>query len=51
MMNRHTAKKVFGTLLAAVTLTMVTSVAPASAAEPPQRTAPSLRWDTGWDIP
>jgi hypothetical protein len=51
MMNRQTAKKVLGTLLAAVTLTMVTSVAPASAAEPPQRVGSTLRIDTGWDIP
>ena len=51
MMNRSTAKKVFGTLAAAVTLTMVTSVAPASAAEPPPRTGSTMRVDTGWDIP
>jgi poly-D-alanine transfer protein DltD len=32
MMNNPTAKKFFGAILAAITLTMVTSVAPASAA-------------------
>jgi hypothetical protein len=53
MMNRATAKKVFGTVVAAVTLTMVTSVAPASAAETPQRYGgvSTQRVDTGWDIP
>ena len=54
MMNRATAKKVFGTIVAALTLTMVTSVAPASAAETPQRgggAVSTMRADTGWDIP
>jgi hypothetical protein len=52
MMNRHTAKKVLGTLVAAVTLTMVTSVAPASAADTGRTGGmQSQRMDTGWDIP
>ena len=54
MMNRATAKKVFGTIVAVVTLTMVTSVAQASAAENDRRgggSASMMRWDTGWDIP
>ena len=53
MMNRATAKKVFGTVVAALTLTMVTSVAPASAAETQRGggAASTMRSDTGWDIP
>ena len=51
-MNRATAKKVLGTIVAAVTLTMVTSVAPASAAQAPRTGgASATRMDTGWDIP
>ena len=54
-MNPRTAKKVFGTIVAAVTLTMVTSVSPASAADsgkaPRGGTQIQLRGDTGWDIP
>jgi hypothetical protein len=52
-MNRRTAKKVLGALVATVTLTMVTSVAPASAAEQSKvRGGVSMqRADTGWDIP
>lgn len=54
MMNRATAKKLFGTIVAAVTLTMVTSVAPASAAENQRGGGggvSTMRMDTGWDIP
>ncbi|WP_148573435.1 hypothetical protein [Nocardioides caldifontis] len=58
-MKNHTAKKLFGALLAAVTLTMVTSVAPASAAttigdgttlksDTSGSTAQVQRKDTGW---
>ena len=54
MMNRTTAKKVLGTIVAALTLTMVTSVAPASAAKGDAHkgggTVTQQR-DTGWDIP
>jgi hypothetical protein len=51
-MNRATAKKVLGTIVAAVTLTMVTSVAPASAADTQRHGGASTqRSDTGWDIP
>ena len=59
MMNNPTAKKWFGAILAAVTLTMVTSVAPASAASTDGTTLKSdtsskvqlQRRDTGWNIP
>jgi hypothetical protein len=54
MMKPSTAKKVFGTIVAAVTLTMVTSVAPASAAHSKdgQRGGFQVQGrDTGWDIP
>lgn len=54
MLNSSTAKKVFGTLVAAVTLTMVTSVAPASAAKsdsPSSGGVTMQKKDTGWDIP
>ncbi len=55
MMNARRAKKVLGAVVAAVTLTMVTSVAPASAAQPTQSQSHGghsmLRGDTGWDIP
>jgi hypothetical protein len=52
-MKSPRAKKVFGAVLAAVTLTMVTSVAPASAAEGHGRNGgvSTMRVDTGWDIP
>jgi hypothetical protein len=53
MMNSSTAKKVFGTIVAAVTLTMVTSVAPASAvsSDNGDRGSRTLLRDTGWDKP
>jgi hypothetical protein len=53
MMNSSTAKKVFGTIVAAVTLTMVTSVAPASAvsSDNGDRGGRTLLRDTGWDKP
>ncbi len=53
MMNSSTAKKVFGTIVAAVTLTMVTSVAPASAAssDSGDRGGRTVLRDTGWDKP
>jgi hypothetical protein len=53
MMKSRTAK-VFGTIVAAVTLTMVTSVAPASAAKSDGKGgggATVMKRDTGWDIP
>ena len=51
MMRTPTAKKVLGTIVAAVTLTMVTSVAPASAAQTKdgERTIRMTLKDTGWD--
>ena len=50
MMNSPTAKKVIGAIVAAVTLTMVTSVAPASAAQKDSdRSASIMKKDTGWD--
>ena len=54
MMNTPTAKKWFGAVLAAVTLTMVTSVAPASAAKGDNQGGGGVstqKKDTGWDIP
>jgi hypothetical protein len=58
MMKNDTAKKWFGAVLAAVTLTMVTSVAPASAAsfsdgsslksDTSSTTVQTQRKDTGW---
>lgn len=54
MMKPSTAKKVLGTIVAAVTLTMVTSVAPASAAKGDGQGGGSVsvqKRDTGWDIP
>ena len=53
MMNSSTAKKVFGTIVAAVTLTMVTSVAPASAvsSDNGDRGGRTMLRDTGWDKP
>ena len=61
MMNNPTAKKWFGAILAAVTLTMVTSVAPASAAttssdgttlkSDTSSKVQLQRRDTGWNIP
>ena len=52
-MKTRTAKKVFGTVVAAVTLTMVTSVSPASAADNGKSRGGTLisQRDTGWDIP
>ena len=52
-MKPSTAKKVLGTLVAAVTLTMVTSVAPASAdsADDVTSSARQMMRDTGWDKP
>lgn len=51
-MNSRTAKRVFGAVVAAVTLTMVTSVAPASAAPSNDGQRVQMhRGDTGWDIP
>jgi hypothetical protein len=56
-MKSPTAKRMFGALVAAVTLTMVTSVAPASAGEKQNRGGngnggiSQMRGDTGWDIP
>ena len=51
MMNSPTAKKVLGAIVAAVTLTMVTSVAPASAAQAKDsdRSVSIMKKDTGWD--
>jgi len=53
MMNSRTAKQVLGAIVAAVTLTMVTSVAPASAADTTSSggTVSVTRGDTGWDMP
>ncbi len=58
MMNTPTAKKWFGAVLAAVTLTMVTSVAPASAAPKSTSTTDGStskvvvqKKDSGWNIP
>lgn len=52
MMNPRTAKRVLGAIVAAVTLTMVTSVAPASAADTTRSGGTvTLMRDTGWDIP
>ena len=52
-MKSPTAKKVFGTIVAALTLTMVTSVSPASAAKSSDgdRGGKILMRDTGWDKP
>ena len=49
-MRSRTARKWFGAVVAALTLTMVTSVAPASAAPNGDRVQVQ-RKDTGWDIP
>ncbi len=51
-MSTRTATKWFGAVVAALTLTMVTSVAPASAASTGSgdRMVQDRR-DTGWDIP
>jgi hypothetical protein len=54
MMNSSTAKKVFGTVVAAVTLTMVTSISPASAVSSDnagERGSRIALRDTGWDKP
>ncbi len=53
-MKSSTVKKVLGTLVAAITLTMVTSVTPASAAasKDGDRSGRVIQLrDTGWDIP
>jgi hypothetical protein len=50
-MRRRTATKWFGAVVAALTLTMVTSVAPASAARDDGDRVQLQRRDTGWDIP
>ena len=54
-MKSPTAKRMLGAIVAAVTLTMVTSVAPASAGEKQNRGGnggiSQMRGDTGWDIP
>lgn len=54
-MKSPTAKKVFGTIVAALTLTMVTSVSPASAAKSSDGKGGggtvTMKRDTGWDIP
>ncbi len=51
-MRTRTATKWFGAVVAALTLTMVTSVAPAEAAAKSggDRTFVQKR-DTGWDVP
>ena len=51
MMKSPTAKRVLGSIVAAVTLTMVTSVAPASAAQSSddRSSRVSMKKDTGWD--
>ena len=54
MMRSPTARKVLGTIVAAVTLTMVTSISPASAAKPDdgdRNGAKVLLRDSGWDRP
>lgn len=51
-MNSSKTKKWLGALVAAVTLTLVTSVAPASAADKGgDARVGTQRFDTGWDIP
>jgi hypothetical protein len=50
-MSNSTAKKIFGTVVAALTLTLVTNVAPAQAAPSKGGTVTLERRDTGWDIP
>ena len=53
-MKPSTVKKVLGTIVAAITLTMVTSVAPASAAKGDADRGGNIttqKRDTGWDIP
>lgn len=53
MMN-PTAKKWFGAVVAAITLTMVTSVAPASAGEKGDKSDDRVsvaKRDSGWNIP
>jgi hypothetical protein len=47
-MKTPSAKKWLGAVVAALTLTMVTSVAPASAATSNDRASISMR-DSGWD--
>ena len=55
-MKSPTAKRMLSAIVAAVTLTMVTSVAPASAGEKQNRgggngSISQMGRDTGWDIP
>jgi hypothetical protein len=47
-MKTRTAKKWLGAVVAALTLTMVTSVAPASAATP-AKDRPNIIMDSWWD--
>lgn len=51
MKRTPTAKRFFGAVVAALTLTLVASVAPAAAAEGGKNTQVQMRKDTGWDIP
>ncbi len=51
MMKKSPARKWFGAVVAALTLTMVASVAPASGASV-ERSAPSMqKKDSGWGPP
>ena len=51
-MKNSPARKWFGAVVAALTLTMVASVAPASAAETQSRKAPVFQAkDSGWGPP
>jgi hypothetical protein len=56
-MTARTARKVFGAIVAALTLTLVTNVAPAQASTTTTITTAKTgivttdRRDTGWDIP
>jgi hypothetical protein len=52
MQKNSAARKWFGAVVAALTLTMVASVAPASGAAAAERTAPSFqKKDSGWGPP
>ena len=51
-MRTRTATKWFGAVVAALTLTMVTTVAPAdAAAKAPGSTTIAKKSDSGWDVP
>jgi hypothetical protein len=50
-MRTRTATKWFGAVVAALTLTMVTSVAPADAATSSTDRVSAQKRDTGWDVP